>query len=366
MTQARPDTDDFLSLFLNDIPLMDVRAAIEVHKGSFPCSHNHPLLDDEQRHNIGIRYKEAGEQEAIALGLKLFTPEIKAGRMQAWQNFCERHPEGYLFCFRGGLRSRTTQGWLRDAGVDYPLVQGGYKAMRRFLIDQLDISINTLRMINVAGPTGSGKTRVLQHIKHHVDFEGLAHHRGSAFGRNKEDWQPTNIDWENSVSVAMLKHRHQHPDKILFVEDEGRLIGRVAMPDTLQKAMSKNELVVLDESLEHRLRVTLEDYVSTPWLQYKDYFGESAAQQFSDYWLGSLARIRKRLGGVRYQKLLASFEAALQQLFSTDDSSGFIEGIEVLLVDYYDPMYHYQFGKRNGNVVFQGDSRAVIEWANAQ
>lgn len=366
MTQARPDTDDFLHIFLNDTPLMDVRAAIEVHKGSFPRSENHPLLDDEQRHNIGIRYKEAGEQEAIALGLKLFTPHIKAGRIQAWQNFCQQHPEGYLFCFRGGLRSRTTQGWLHDAGIDYPLVKGGYKAMRRYLIDELDTSIQSLRMLNVAGPTGSGKTRVLQHINHHVDFEALAHHRGSAFGRNKEDWQPTNIDWENSVSVAMLKHRHRYPGKVLFVEDEGRLIGRVAMPDGLQKAMSQNELVVLDESLEHRLNVTLEDYISTPWLEYKAHFGDQAAEQFHNYWLGSLARIRKRLGGERYQKLLVSFEAALKQLFSSDDSSGFVAGIEVLLVDYYDPMYNYQFNKRNGKVAFKGDSQSVIEWANAQ
>lgn len=362
---SRPNTDDFLSLFLNDIPLMDVRAAIEVDKGSFPLSENHPLLDDEQRHNIGIRYKEAGEQEAIALGLKLFTPDIKAGRLAKWKAFCEQHPEGYLFCFRGGLRSRTTQGWLAEAGIDYPLITGGYKAMRRFLIDELEQSVADLRMINLAGPTGSGKTRVLQQINHQVDFEGLAHHRGSAFGRNKEDWQPSNIDWENAVSVEMLKHRHRNPGKPLIVEDEGRMIGRVAMPLVLQTAMAKNELLVLDETLEHRLEVTLKDYISTPWQEYKDHFADDAAEQFSNYWLGSLERIRKRLGGERYQSLKSSFEIALKELFSRDDSSGFEEGIRVLLVDYYDPMYNYQFNKRNGKVIFKGNSQEVIDWANS-
>lgn len=357
---------DYLNLFLNDIPMMDVRAAIEVKKGAFPMSENRPLLNDEQRHEIGIRYKEAGEDEAIALGLKLCTPEIRAERMQSWQNFCEMHPNGYLYCFRGGLRSRTTQAWLLEGGIDYPLVTGGYKAMRRFLIDEFEKNIQALRLVNLAGPTGSGKTRVLQNIRHNVDFEGLAHHRGSAFGRNKTDWQPTTIDWENAVSIAFLKHRHNFESQPLFVEDEGRMIGRVAMPDSLQAAMAKNELVVLDESLEHRLKITLEDYVSSPWVEYKNYYGATAEQEFSAYLLGSLERIRRRLGGERYATLLKSFEQALQKLFATDDSTGFVAGIETLLVDYYDPMYNYQLSKRDGKIIFRGNSADIIEWANSQ
>jgi tRNA 2-selenouridine synthase len=365
MTKSRSNTEDFLNLFLNDIPMMDVRAAIEVNKGAFPMSVNHPLLDDEQRHEIGIRYKEAGEQEAIVLGLQLFTPAIKAERLALWQTFCESNPDGYLFCFRGGLRSRTTQGWLSDAGIDYPLVTGGYKAMRRFLIDELDSSIKSLRMINICGPTGSGKTRVLQHINHMLDFEGLAHHRGSAFGRNMHDLQPTNIDWENAVSVAMLKHRYRQVGKPLFVEDEGRMIGRVVMADNLANAMTGNELALVEEALERRVAMTVEDYITIPWQEYKAEFGEQAAQKFSDYWLDSLARIQKRLGGERYKILKALFEGALKDLFSDEDCNGFAEGIEVLLSDYYDPMYNYQFSKRQGKVIFKGSADDIIEWANS-
>ena len=365
MTISRINTEDFLNIFLNDIPMMDVRAAIEVNKGAFPMSVNHPLLDDEQRHEIGIRYKQAGEQEAIALGLKLFTPDIKAERMASWQAFCESNPEGYLFCFRGGLRSRTTQGWLADAGTDYPLVTGGYKAMRRFLIDELDNSISSLRMINICGPTGSGKTRVLQHINNMLDFEGLALHRGSAFGRNMHDLQPTNIDWENAVSVAMLKHRHRQAGKPLFVEDEGRMIGRVVMADNLANAMTGNELALVEEPLERRVAMTVEDYITVPWQEYKAEFGEQAAEKFSDYWLGSLARIQRRLGGERYKVLAELFKISLHDLFSANDSSGFSEGIEVLLSDYYDPMYNYQFTKRKGKVIFKGSGADIIEWANS-
>ena len=44
----RMDSDDYLSIFLSDTPLMDVRAPVEFSKGSFPQASNVPLLDDEQ------------------------------------------------------------------------------------------------------------------------------------------------------------------------------------------------------------------------------------------------------------------------------------------------------------------------------
>ena len=171
---TRPDCEDFRQLFVEGLPLLDVRAPVEFVKGAFPGATNIPLLDDAQREVIGKRYKDAGQDEAIRLGLELATDEIRAERLEAWRAFCEAHPSGYLYCFRGGLRSRTTQQWLRESGVDYPLVRGGYKAMRRFLIDELEISAASVPLVCVSGLTGVGKTRVLKKTRHHVDLEGLA------------------------------------------------------------------------------------------------------------------------------------------------------------------------------------------------
>ena len=362
----RPDSDDYSALFLHDIPLMDVRAPVEASKGAFPNSENIPLLDDEQRHLIGIRYKEAGEEKAIQLGLELATPEIREQRYSEWKRFCGQHPKGYLYCFRGGLRSRTTQQWLAEQGYEYPLIKGGYKAMRRFLLDQLDQSLASTQFISIAGPTGSGKTRALKQIYHHVDFEGLAHHRGSAFGRNPLDTQPSNIDWENAVSIEMLKHRHFYPDARLFVEDEGRLIGRVCMPPNVEKMCKTNQLVVLEESLENRVQMTREDYIDSHWLEYQSLFGELAEERFSSFVLDALFRIKKRLGGERHKTLHADFSEALTHFFSTGNSEGFNDGIALLLNQYYDPMYTYQFSKREGSVVFRGNGEEVIHWANGE
>ncbi|MFT5717427.1 MAG: tRNA 2-selenouridine synthase [Oleiphilaceae bacterium] len=361
---TRSNSTDYLSLFLNDTPLMDVRAPIEAVKGSFPSSINHPLLDNEQRHEIGIRYKQQGEQAAIQLGLALATPEIRSQRYKQWISFCEQNPEGYLFCFRGGLRSRTTQQWLKEQGYHYPLVTGGYKAMRRFLIDELDNNIKALNVVSITGPTGSGKTRVLQKIRHHVDFEGLAQHRGSAFGRNPQDTQPSNIDWENAVSVSFLKHRHNFLNAPLFVEDEGKLIGRVSMQKNLEIMCKSNPLVLLEESMEQRISMTKEDYIDNLWPAYQKAYTVDTEHHFTEYVLGSLSRIKKRLGGSRYKEMNSCFTSALTHFFSTGDSNQFSDGIHILLRDYYDPMYAYQRSEREGKIIFKGNQKEVIEWAN--
>ena len=362
----RPDTDDYREIFLTDTPLMDVRAPAEYAKGAFPLAENQPLLDDLQRQQIGIRYQETGEQAAIQLGLDLATEEIRAQRIAHWREFCKYNPQGYLYCFRGGLRSHTTQSWLREAGIDYPLITGGYKAMRHFLINELQLSIDTLQLINICGPTGAGKTRVLKQIHHHVDFEGLAQHRGSSFGRNLNDHQPSTIDWENAVSIAMLKHRHQHASSPLFLEDEGRQIGRVMMPANLNDAMTTNQLAIITEPLNKRVAMTIEDYVTLPWQEYQRCFGDNAQSRFSAFVLDSLARIQKRLGNQRYRAIQHSFNNALDHLFATGESGAFAEGVETLLSQYYDPMYEYQLTKHQGKVLFQGSGLEVIEWANNQ
>jgi len=238
--------------------------------------------------------------------------------------------------------------------------------MRRFLLDELETSIKTLNILSITGPTGSGKTRVLKKIKHHVDFEGIAHHRGSAFGRNPQDTQPSNIDWENNVSIEFLKHRHNHPNTNLFVEDESKLIGRVCMPKNIELMCKSNSLVLLEESMERRIEMTREDYIDHLWPEYQQAYGEQAEVHFSEFVLGSLSRIKKRLGGVRYKEMHVCFEAALKHFLKCGSSEQFSEGIGILLCDYYDPMYSYQRSKREGKIIFHGNRDEVITWANSQ
>lgn len=362
---TRANSQDYRRIFLDDLPLMDVRAPVEFDKGAFPQSVNLPLLDDEQRAAVGTCYKEQGQDAAIELGWQLATPEIKAQRARAWLAHAQAHPNGYLYCFRGGLRSRLTQQMLREAGLDYPLVVGGYKAMRRFLIDALETHSAQAPLVLVSGRTGSGKTLLLQKLARHIDLEGLAKHRGSAFGRQVEP-QPSQIDFENSLSIALLKRLDESQHLPLFVEDEGKLIGRVSMPLTFKARMEQAPLAVLETPMHERIEIALADYVTDAWPQYLAHFqGEQARAEtlFRAQILDNLARIRKRLGGQKYDQIHTQFSAALDQFFSDGNADLFRPGIETLLTDYYDPMYDYQKGLRRGREVFRGDANAYVAWA---
>lgn len=353
---------DFAPLFLDDVPLMDVRAPIEFAQGAFPAAINVPLLDDRQRELIGTEYKRAGQAAAITLGLQLATPEIRAQRLADWQGFITTHPQGVLYCFRGGLRSRTTQQWLHESGVDYPLVTGGYKAMRHFLIETLDSACAEQPLICVSGRTGSGKTDVLSMLPHSVDLEGLAHHRGSSFGHTVQP-QPSQIDFENALSIALLKHRHRHPATALFVEDESHLIGRIALPLAFQAALKRAPRIVLEASLEEREQRVVRDYIVSQRSAFSAAYGAEAALRFQEFVLHNLDRIRSRLGGARHQILRAEWQAALQHFETTGNPEGFLPGIRCLLVEYYDPMYDYQLSRRESDVRWRGDAVGLVAWA---
>ena len=361
---TRSNTDDYLQLFLNDVPMMDVRAPVEFDKGAFPNTRNVPLLDDRQRELIGTRYKDAGQDEAIKLGLELMTPEIREQRLQDWSSFTRANPAGYLYCFRGGLRSRTTQAWLKEQGIDYPLIKGGYKAMRTFLIEQIEETVQSVPFVILGGLTGSGKTRVLHKIRYQIDLEGLANHKGSAFGRSVDDFQPTPIDFENALSVACLKYRHRYPNAGLLLEDEGKLIGRLLLPLNFYQKMLQAPRILLERSLEERVVITREDYVTLSWPLYRQHYGDQAEQRYRDFWFHSLERIQKRLGGERYRRLRQIVADALDSLFSHDEDSGFDEALRILLDEYYDPMYRYQLQSKDVDILFEGDEQGIIEWAN--
>lgn len=361
------DRDLIRSLLLHDVPLMDVRAPIEFAQGAFPMAVNHPLMNDQERHEVGIRYKKSGQDAAIKLGNQLVSGDIKEQRISQWQNFAKEHPEGYLYCFRGGLRSRTTQQWLKESGVKLPLINGGYKAMRRVLLDELEASIAESHFVILGGRTGTGKTWLLKELAGAIDLEGFAHHRGSSFGRFP-DGQPSQINFENNLSIALMKQRSRGINRF-WLEDEGHLIGGVVLPQSLQQKMKQSPLVMLDEDVSYRINITLKDYVIDLYAYYQRYCqeyegetnnAETAFEQFSNYLLASLTRIKKRLGGERFQKINDQMQEALAE----QQASGGIElhkiWIESLLTSYYDPMYDYQLEKKRARLIFTGNTHEIL------
>ncbi len=347
----RSDTSDYHRIFVGDLPLLDTRAPVEFARGAFPGAINVPLMTDEERHQIGLIYKSEGQAAAIALGHKLVSGELKRQRLEAWSRFALENSEGYLYCFRGGLRSQTVQHWLREEGIDYPLVSGGYKAMRSYLIEALDNSLESVDLVLVSGRTGTGKTRVIQSLANTLDLEGLAHHRGSSFGHLLIP-QPSQIDFENAISIGLLKQLQLGHER-LYLEDEGRLIGRLSLPDNLRIDMQSAPMYIVEESLESRVDVVLEDYVVDLGQRYAAQYAAEAICHHEKHLRESLLKIRKRLGGLLYQQIDEQIENAFAEQLARGDVSSHREWISTLLSQYYDPMYDYQLSRREGNVLGQ-------------
>ncbi|WP_439106329.1 tRNA 2-selenouridine(34) synthase MnmH [Congregibacter sp.] len=353
---SRVDTSDYARLFLADIPLLDTRAPVEFLAGAFPSAQSLPLMSDEERAAVGTCYKNQGQEAAITLGHELVSGELREQRLASWQQFAEDNPNGYLYCFRGGLRSQLVQQWLAESGVDYPRITGGYKAMRRFLIDTLDTLANEADIILVGGATGTGKTRLINALPRSIDLEGLARHRGSAFGRLLEE-QPTQINFENAVAIALLKLSQSKGPVIL--EDEGQLIGRLALPASLRARMSEAPLVVLEYSIEERVQVVLEDYILDLGERYRRAHGDAGPGVHRERLLGDLERTRKRLGGERHQHIATLMESAFDLQQQTGSAEGHRDWIRPMLADYYDPMYNYQLSKREGRRLCSGDRESL-------
>jgi tRNA 2-selenouridine synthase len=359
--RPNPDTNNYRALFLEDAPMMDMRAPTEFYQGAFPCAYNLPLMSDEERAEVGVCYKKKGQAAAIELGNTLVSGAVREQRMQAWSAFVRNNPEGYLYCFRGGLRSQTVQQWLRDAGIDYPLIEGGYKAMRQFLLDELQRSVESAEFILIAGKTGTGKTRVIEQLERSTDLEGLAKHRGSSFGALLEP-QPRQIDFENALSIVLMKLL-AGGEKTIYLEDEGRLIGRLYLPDALQEKMKAAPMAIVEQTMTQRIDVVVEDYVLDLGRRFFKAHGESGPKLHCEKLQSDLSRIRKRLGAERHTLVSALMNAAFEQQWSDGDLSLHRQWVAALLDQYYDAMYDYQLSKRAGQVLFSGSRDEIVKWA---
>ncbi|MDZ7826277.1 MAG: tRNA 2-selenouridine(34) synthase MnmH [Gammaproteobacteria bacterium] len=346
---------DFDRLLLAQRPLLDVRAPVEFCRGSIPGAVNLPLLEDEERHQVGIRYRQAGQEAAISLGHELVSGTVREQRITAWSAFVDARPDAVLYCFRGGLRSRIAHDWIAECGRRIPVVEGGYKALRRHLLAQLERLGSELPLLVIGGRTGTGKTRLLDRLARSIDLEGLARHRGSAFGP-RVDPQPAPIDFENRLALRLMQLEASATAAPVAIEDESRNVGRLSVPPALLASMAGAPLMLLEASVEERVRVTLEDYVIAGRREHEARFGEDEGfRAFSDYLLGALGRVRRRLGGARHAEIEASMREALELQERTGDPSGHEHWIRRMLVEYYDPMYDHQLSGKLDRVIARGD-----------
>ena len=311
---------DFLSRAKQSV-VVDVRSPGEYEKGHIPGAVNIPIFTDEERSTVGKTYKQTGKSEAIFSGLNLVGPKLESLAKQLG-NAGKDNPL-LMYCWRGGMRS-ASMAWLgATVGVKVTLLEGGYKAYRNYVLSQFE---NPYKINILSGKTGSAKTEILKQINakgfNIVDLEGIANHRGSAFGSIGLGSAPTQEQFENSLARVLT---NVPEDQYVWFEDESRHIGRCIIPLGLWNNMRSSPVFVLDIPEEVRIDHLLKEYKSA---------------QKEDL-LISLEKIRKRLGEERYQKSLKHLKE--NNLYKVCK--------EVL--DYYDKAYLHGLTKRKDSLVFE-------------
>jgi tRNA 2-selenouridine synthase len=339
--------EEFLSL-AKQHPVLDVRSPGEYTHAHIPAAHSLPLFTDEERKQVGTAYKQQSREAAIKIGLDYFGVKMrkmveqvegisnlelgKKGAVGTTSQF--RIPNSsqsptdqplLVHCWRGGMRSAAVA-WLLDMyGFKVYQLAGGYKAYRTWVLSQFEKEYN---FNIIGGYTGSGKTLVLHELKKQqkiiIDLEGLANHKGSAFGAIENMPQPGQEMFENMLGEK-LHEANNEMQKVsgsnspfrglggcIFLEDESQRIGNIQIPMPLWYTMRKAPVFFMDIPFEERL-----DYITGE-------YGKLKKKILSD----AILRIQKRLGGLETKNALNFLE-----------ENNYKECFRILL-SYYDKWYH--------------------------
>lgn len=297
------------------MPLLDVRSPCEFMRSHLPGAVNFPLFSDEERADTGTAYKNSGRKEAVCLGFTLVGPRLGA---MARELVAIAGPNRSLalYCSRGGMRSGS-MAWLCAAlGLRGMLLTGGYKAFRRHVLRSFE---TRRRLLVLGGRTGAGKTETLHRLaargEQVLDLEGLAAHRGSAFGARPDQGQPSPGHFENLLSMALAR---TDPGRPVWVEDESENLGAVNVPFAFFRQMREAPVFVLDVPKKARLARVLDEYGAMK----------------RDHMALCLDRIKKRLGGVAHKQ-------AHEYL-----AAGDLASLASILLEYYDRAYDKQLARR--------------------
>lgn len=323
--------------------MIDVRSPGEFAKGHIPGAYNIPLFSNEERALVGTLYKKEGPSPALLKGLELVGPKLHLFIKDAQQLASSPGTPLFVYCWRGGQRSRSMAWLLSLVGFNCTTLEGGYKAFRRMAQNHFQTTLYS-QLLVLGGMTGSGKTATLKELKKRgaqvVDLEDLAHHKGSAFGSLGEKPQPSIEHFENKLYMAL---RSINPSLPLWIEDESHQVGQCLIPNHLFHQMRMAPVVKIEVDRNVRLKRLVEDYASFPLDEIKR----------------CLYKIERRLGGQHLKE-------ALQEL----ELSHFTRVAEITL-NYYDKAYQHGLSKREDQsihpVVLQGDQPQnyaiqLIDW----
>jgi tRNA 2-selenouridine synthase len=240
--------------------IIDVRTPSEFAEDHIPGAINCPVFSDEERIIVGTLYKQVSPFEARKVGAALVAKNIAHHLQTCFKD----HPKSWrpvIYCWRGGQRSGAMSIILSQVGWSAHKLDGGYKTYRRYVLDQLEILPQNFTWRVICGPTGSGKSHLLDALSENgrqvLDLEFLAQHRGSLLGRLPGCAQPSQKSFDSALLLALQK---LDPAQPVYVEAESNKIGLITLPPALVAAMHAGECYLVETALAARVQGLLEDY----------------------------------------------------------------------------------------------------------
>ena len=313
----------FLALQAQGLPVLDVRSPGEFARGHVPGALNLPIFTDEERAIVGTAHAQSGSDAAVHVALNLVGGQL-AAKLERARHLTRHGREVLLYCWRGGMRSGSMAWLLETGGFRVHRLDGGYKAFRAHVRETL---ARPLPVLVLGGMTGCGKTDMLTELaalgSQVIDLEGLAGHRGSAFGGVGLGEQPCNEWVENAVYAHW---RACDPTRPVWLEDEGRRIGTVTLSAECFTQLENGQLVLVEVPRAERVRRLVRMYT------------EGGRGQ-DEALIAALWRIEARLGNEMCRRAVKAVEEGRH-----DEAVG-------LVLDYYDAAYAYQISKREEKVL---------------
>ncbi|MTT31821.1 tRNA 2-selenouridine(34) synthase MnmH [Terrilactibacillus sp. BCM23-1] len=302
--------DELLDLKNKDeITVIDVRSPSEYKDATIPGSLNIPLFNDEERAEVGTIYKQTSPQAAKERGLEIFSAKLPT----FIKEFAQIEGKKAVFCWRGGMRSRTSATVLDLMGIKALRLAGGYRTYRNWIVEKFNHYDLNQKVYVLNGNTGSGKTTILNRLREKgypaLDLEGMANHRGSIFGQI--GLEPHNQKTFDALLFQDLERFQSSP--YILIEGESKRIGKVLLPDFLVEKKEQGIQLFIDMPIEERITHILEDY--QPWIH-----KEECIDAFN--------RIKRRIHTPIAKQIEEDLEA-----------ENFHAAVRLLLEFYYDPLY---------------------------
>ncbi len=240
----------------NEMILIDVRSPSEYKNFSIPGSINIPFFNDEERAEIGTLYKQTSVEAAKVRGLEIISAKLP----EFVQQFKEISGHKTVYCWRGGMRSRTTATLLSLMDVHVSRLEGGIREYRRWVLTQLEQTEAPFKAYVLNGLTGTGKTRILKTLEKQgypvIDLEGLANHKGSIFGHIGVE--PHNQKVFDSLFVQQFRELEKAP--FVLFEAESARIGKVVIPQWVTELKAQSVQFIIEMPIEERIKEIIEDY----------------------------------------------------------------------------------------------------------